>query len=278
MQIDDIIDKLDSEIPGIGRIRDAVVFMIDEDSIAFAKQAPKESEGNFWCLDAFASPLPYGNCVLQMRDVCMWCFMVPRARFVRSEPSDIGFGVLTYFRRKERRDIPGWVHEIRTWRCNSDLQIMQHGYVKEGNWSNIYDVFEANVGSRLHSFTEGMILKQFLSLLSCKNIREKTVVPPARLQASRRKKGKVPLVSYRVLEITPATSWASREGSRLWTNRVHLCRGHMAEYGVDGKGLLFGKYAGRFWIPPHVKGDKSKGLVVKDYRLPRTHGNEEPPP
>jgi hypothetical protein len=28
---------------------------------------------------------------------------------------------------------------------------------------------------------------------------------------------------------------------------------------------LFGKIEGRFWIPPHVKGNKKEGIVEKDY-------------
>lgn len=31
-------------------------------------------------------------------------------------------------------------------------------------------------------------------------------------------------------------------------------RGHWARYGVDGRGLLFGKYSGKFWISAHVRG------------------------
>jgi hypothetical protein len=31
-------------------------------------------------------------------------------------------------------------------------------------------------------------------------------------------------------------------------------RGHWARYGVDGRGLLFGRYSGKFWISAHVRG------------------------
>jgi hypothetical protein len=43
--------------------------------------------------------------------------------------------------------------------------------------------------------------------------------------------------------------------------------GHFARYGVDGRGLLFGKYAGRFWIPQHARGKKELGVNVNDYDL-----------
>jgi ribosomal protein S19 len=48
------------------------------------------------------------------------------------------------------------------------------------------------------------------------------------------------------------------------TVRVHMCRGHYRHY-VD-KGL-FGKYYGRFWIQDHVRGNKKKGMLVKDYNI-----------
>jgi hypothetical protein len=41
----------------------------------------------------------------------------------------------------------------------------------------------------------------------------------------------------------------------------HICRGPFAVY--EGSGL-FGKYFGRFWIPQHVRGSQSSGIVVKD--------------
>jgi hypothetical protein len=32
-------------------------------------------------------------------------------------------------------------------------------------------------------------------------------------------------------------------------------RGHFARYGVEGReGLLFGKHAGKFWVPTHARG------------------------
>lgn len=42
-------------------------------------------------------------------------------------------------------------------------------------------------------------------------------------------------------------------------------RGHWARYGVDGRGLLFGKYSGKFWISAHVRGQDEGEL--RDYVL-----------
>jgi len=53
----------------------------------------------------------------------------------------------------------------------------------------------------------------------------------------------------------------------------HGVRGHMAHYGDccpgrhDPKGRLFGKLEGRYWIPPHVRGNPEHGEVVQGYTL-----------
>ncbi len=113
-----------------------------------------------------------------------------------------------------------------------------------------------------------LIFHRFLSLLSCKNVTYEQESPPVKLQKSRVKKGKPPLSSYYVLKLKPTTSRKDYEAKNLWTNRVHLCRGHVREYTEDRP--LFGKYTGRFWIPPHVRGDKKQGVIHKDYEIQAT--------
>jgi len=44
-------------------------------------------------------------------------------------------------------------------------------------------------------------------------------------------------------------------------------RGHWAQYGVNGKGLLFGKYAKSVYRKPSVVGKLANGLIIKDYTL-----------
>jgi len=109
-------------------------------------------------------------------------------------------------------------------------------------------------------------LYNFLSFLSCKNVKTDFVEPTEKQQRNRRKKNKLPKVSYHVLKLksTVAASNCSGE-SGLWSNRVHFCRGHVREYTDDRP--LFGKVVGRFWIPPHVRGNRGLGVVQKDYSL-----------
>lgn len=51
-------------------------------------------------------------------------------------------------------------------------------------------------------------------------------------------------------------------------NAFHLCRGHWRTYGENEHGLLFGKYAGTYWIPAHARGAREEGTVDKSYAIP----------
>jgi len=55
------------------------------------------------------------------------------------------------------------------------------------------------------------------------------------------------------------------------SRREHDVRGHFARYGpVYGRGKLFGKYEGCFWIPPMVRGNSDAGTVEKSYEVRRS--------
>jgi hypothetical protein len=60
----------------------------------------------------------------------------------------------------------------------------------------------------------------------------------------------------------------SRGASIEGTMPLHIVRGHMAHYGPKyGKGLLFGKYEGKFWIQPHAKGRIEAGERRHEYSI-----------
>ena len=104
----------------------------------------------------------------------------------------------------------------------------------------------------------------FLKLLSCKNIEPIDNEPPAKLNKSRVKKGKQPLCTYKTLVIKPTSKrQQSLEAQGLWENRIHLCRGHFKEFSIEKP--LFGKYSGRYWWQPAVRGRNREGVVMKDY-------------
>ena len=104
--------------------------------------------------------------------------------------------------------------------------------------------------------------------MHCRNVKVVEGVPPPKLSKKHEKKSGRPLVHYHVLKIDHMKTVLEREGKASTEGlkkALHICRGHFATYGQDGKGLLFGKHAGRYWIPMHVRGKAEQGVIVKDY-------------
>lgn len=115
-----------------------------------------------------------------------------------------------------------------------------------------------------------------LSLLACKNVGLRSVDVPERSKFASKRHGGIPSPAYRyhVLVVKPPGARSDHPGEEIGSMPYHTCRGHHAEYGpefkhADGtpKGLLFGKFAGRFYIPQTMKGDKKNGVVEKDYEV-----------
>ena len=105
-----------------------------------------------------------------------------------------------------------------------------------------------------------------LGLLNCKNIGTIDNEPPAKLNKSRVKKGMQPIFTYKTLVIKPTGKrQQSLAAQGLWENRIHLCRGHFKEYTADKP--LFGRFAGRYWWQPSVRGRNTQGVVMKDYEV-----------
>jgi len=109
-----------------------------------------------------------------------------------------------------------------------------------------------------------------LLMLGCQNVSlESRFNDPELVRRATRRHG-VSATGYRyhVLVVTPAGSKPGTPGQEIGNMPRHVCRGHFAEYGPKyGKGKLFGKYEGRFFIPPHVKGKAESGIVDKDYEV-----------
>lgn len=101
-----------------------------------------------------------------------------------------------------------------------------------------------------------------LAMMACKNIVQERVPPPKKLQEARSKKGKLPLLEYRVLKLNiPETIKAEGIEYDLTSKphaspRFHLRRGHIRRH---PKKLI--------WVSPCTVGNKKLGEVVKDYRL-----------
>lgn len=132
--------------------------------------------------------------------------------------------------------------------------------------------FSANAEEREFLAREGGKLQKPLQLavsfMHCKNVARIVQTPPVRAATRHARKYGRPLTKYYTLEIQPMKAILEREGkaSEVGLKRaLHICRGHFAVYSSDKP--LFGKYAGTFWKPQHVRGSKEQGEVVKDYSV-----------
>jgi hypothetical protein len=107
-----------------------------------------------------------------------------------------------------------------------------------------------------------------LSFMHCKNVLTSTVEPDRRLYRERERHGLKPFLRYHTIDIEPMKRVLRTEGNIESTGlkrALHICRGHFATYSAERP--LFGKVAGTFWIPSHVRGTSDEGVVVSDYRV-----------
>lgn len=110
-----------------------------------------------------------------------------------------------------------------------------------------------------------------LQLLGCANVSLSDRPMPERCErdAVKRQGPKDGGYRYHVLVVRKAGAKTDSPGIEIGAEMpLHVCRGHFAEYGPKfGKGLLFGRLEGRFYIPPHMKGKAEHGVVEKDYEI-----------
>lgn len=122
------------------------------------------------------------------------------------------------------------------------------------------------IGYGIDEFRDGVIkdinhdlipLSEFLAAVSCSNVEYQDCAPPEALNKKRRMRGRVPFFTYKTLVLKTASvvGMAGAGGTHAGP-RVHLRRGHIRR--LPDK---------RVWVNACVVGDKSKGMVVKDYAI-----------
>lgn len=107
----------------------------------------------------------------------------------------------------------------------------------------------------------------------CKGVMISEHQQPRQQRRAAERAGRPPLVTYKTIDIAPATRILHDEGDITHNGikkALHICRGHFAHYTEDRP--LFGKYTGTFYIPMHLRGKVERGVVVKDYRVHPTKG------
>jgi hypothetical protein len=125
---------------------------------------------------------------------------------------------------------------------------------------------KAEAASMLHSLLKPLLLS--LSFMHCKNVVQVEHRPDREINRERRKAGMKPFLRYHTIDIEPMKRVLKSEGSidAVGIKRaLHICRGHFSTYSEEKP--LFGKVAGTFWVPSHVRGSLAEGAVIADYRV-----------
>jgi hypothetical protein len=252
MLIDDLAEK---EVKVCGSmVSDAVVFKVDEDCDLFSTSNPRD----FSRMETF---LPYENIVINFSNAVYYYSFF---KFTGDEKhiliaSSFSKGLLGIYDQSH-------LNPYTIYIFNKEMYLIKWEFYHEyGEDFNHNDKFCS--GDCL------LILFQFLRILECKNIKKEIFTHNKKIQKKRQSRGKRPLVSFYTLKLIPISKYSKNPPQNLWKTRVHLCRGHMRKYTDQGK--LFGKYVGRFWIAPQMRGDKRKGLIIKDYEICRKEKTNE---
>lgn len=106
-----------------------------------------------------------------------------------------------------------------------------------------------------------------LSFLNCKNVSVEghNTSDNYRSMSIRTSKASI---RYHVLNIEPMRHILRTEGNSETVGdrkSLHICRGHFKTFGPEKR--LFGKFEGTYWWASQVRGDPSRGAVVKDYSV-----------
>jgi len=224
-------------------------------------------------------------------------FRIPKSERKKLDIEEVGF-ILTMEDEKIRKDEfpnvfyqPEIKHFLTSYcfirKINSDFPYLTAGYTlpidKDGKIftpnTNLHGVTKFFFPVEDNKFDSNMkfvhlILKPVflaISFMNCQNVRILEEIPPIKLsKKNERKRGK-PLLRYRILQIDHVKSLLKHPSYRHSAERskksLHICRGHFVTYGENGRGLLFGKLSGRYWIPMHVRGSSKEGIVIKDYNV-----------
>lgn len=159
--------------------------------------------------------------------------------------------------------------EIREW--NNSVRD-QYGLGPFKGYDEFMFEWAAEIGQKEvnHFLDNSSHITAVATLFSCKNIRASEIVPDVRLQRRRAQRGQRPLYRYHELRVTPLKAGQSRHrngyhnGEEKRDKAVHVQRGHSKVYTHDRP--LFGKYVGRYWWQPHLRGT-APCFVDKDYVL-----------
>ena len=147
---------------------------------------------------------------------------------------------------------------IHMWRH----AVYENGEAADMRWFHLRPEYPMENWDMAH-----LVLLGSLNFMACRNIQ---LVEPTRTRALRRRLVRLG-VSVKTINVLPIGKTYQSDGnktsSRVGTPLTSV-HGHFVRYGPEyGRGLLFGKLSGRFWIPQHARGAIEHGMSERDYKL-----------
>lgn len=145
--------------------------------------------------------------------------------------------------------------------------VYENGEPADLHWTQIVPEYPMENWQIAH-----VVLLSSLNFLGCRNV--EIVEQPQPRAERRRIERKGPRPTIHTINVFPAgKTTRSPKGAPLGGLPVTPVRGHFASYGEQyGRGKLFGKLEGRFWIPQHARGSADNGENRADYKLVASDG------
>jgi hypothetical protein len=120
-----------------------------------------------------------------------------------------------------------------------------------------------------HIALSNMVVWLAISFMHCKNVTIQSTKTSLKLQKARERRGKLPLFTFKTLEIKPMTKILKEEGeseTQGLARALHICRGHFKDF-QQGPGLGKNHAHGLYWWDSQVRGNREVGAVIKDYKV-----------
>jgi hypothetical protein len=138
--------------------------------------------------------------------------------------------------------------------------LYEDGSPADLHWVKLADAFDpTDDQAPLH------VVLAALNFLNCRNV---AIVEPKRHRAQARRIERTGVHVHTINVFPPGKQTRGRKGEPIGGTPLTPVRGHFAHYGPQyGRGLLFGKHEGRFYIPQHARGNAEDGESAPDYKL-----------
>lgn len=138
-----------------------------------------------------------------------------------------------------------------------DLAVYADGEIADIRWTDM------GTSQEVDRHTNAMlVLLKTLDLANCVNVQ---ICEPDRPRHQARRLARTG-VAISEIHVKPISKSYKGKGTPMSADvPLHQVRGHFATYGEGGRGKLFGRLTGRYFIPAHVRGSREHGQVEQTY-------------